>query len=306
VTDAETVTSPFGLRPLTDKEFARYQAFVEAETGIHLGPAKKALLVGRLARRLRELQLDSYGAYLQHVLQGDAQEKVRMLDCICTNETRFFREPRHFEYLEQTLFPFWAAEAAAGRRPRRIRVWSAACSTGEEPYSLAMVLWRHFPPAAGWDIEIVATDLSTKVLDRARAGIYPLEKASQIPQDLLHAFMLRGRGPQEGLMKVGPQVLSVVHFARVNLTHESYPVSAPFDLIFLRNVLIYFSQETKGRVLQRVTRHLVPGGHIFLGHAETVAGLDCHLRSVIPTVYAVAETPARSRPRVPVASVDVA
>lgn len=290
---------PYGIRPPSDKDYAGFQALVEAVSGIHLGPSKKALLVGRLARRIRDLGLDSYAAYLARVRDGDPQERVRMMDCLCTNETRFFREPRHFEYLEQTLLPAWVADAAAGRRARRLRAWCAACSSGEEPYSLAMLLLRHLPAAAGWDVEVLATDLSTRVLDRAQAGVYPLERAAQIPQDLLHEFMLRGRGSQEGFMKVGPRVASVVRFARLNLNEEAYPVTGPFDLIFCRNVLIYFRPATKSHVLARLARLLAPGGHLFLGHAESVAGHEVGLRTVIPTVYAVGARPGPGPTRAP-------
>ena len=270
--------------PVSDEEFARFQALVNREAGIWLAPVKKALLVGRLARRLRELGIASYGAYYERVM-ADAAERVRMLDAICTNETHFFREPRHFEFLAERIYPAWRAEADAGRRARRIRVWSAACSTGEEPYTLAMSLLSAFP--SGWDLEVLATDLSTKVLDRATAGVWPIEKAKEIPQPHLKAFMLKGYGAQEGLMKAGPELRAIVRFARVNLVGEPWP-AGPFDLVFCRNVLIYFDRATKVRVVERLLERIAPAGFLFLGHAESLGGFTARARAVVPTIYAPA------------------
>jgi len=270
--------------PVSDEEFARYQALINREAGIWLAPVKKALLVGRLARRLRELGIASYAAYYERVEQDEA-ERIRMLDAICTNETHFFREPRHFEFLAERVFPAWRAEADAGRRARRIRVWSAACSTGEEPYTLAMALLAAFP--AGWELEVLASDLSTKVLARAGAGLWPVEKASEIPEAHLKAFMLKGYGAQEGLMKAGPELRAIVRFARVNLVGEGWP-AGPFDLVFCRNVLIYFDRVTKRRVVERLVERLAGHGYLFLGHAESLGGLTTGARPVVPTVYAAA------------------
>ncbi len=155
---------------VSDRDFQRFQALIHHEAGIWLAPVKKALLVGRLGRRLRDLGISSYAAYYERVVEDEA-ERIRMLDAICTNETHFFREPKHFDFLVERIFPAWRAEADAGRRERRLRIWSAACSTGEEPYTLAMVVLTAFP--AGWNLEILASDLSTKVLDRAAAGLCP-------------------------------------------------------------------------------------------------------------------------------------
>jgi chemotaxis protein methyltransferase CheR len=272
---------PAGLA-VSDSDFEKFQDLIHREAGIWLAPVKKALLAGRLARRLRELGLASYRAYYERVLEDDA-ERVRMLDCICTNETQFFREARHFELLADRVFPAWREEAEAGRRPRRVRVWSAACSSGEEPYSLAMVLLAAFP--SGWDLEVVATDLSTKILARAAAGLFSLEKARDIPEEHLRSFMLRGYGSQEGLMRAGPEVQRIVRFARVNLVGDGWPEGPPFDLVFCRNVLIYFERRTKARVVERLLDRLDPGGLLFLGHAESLGGLTSRARPVIPTVY---------------------
>ena len=275
---------------VSDREFQRFQALIHQEAGIWLAPVKKALLVGRLARRLRDLGMPSYTAYYERVLEDEA-ERIRMLDAICTNETHFFREPKHFDFLTERVFPAWRAEADAGKRARRVRIWSAACSTGEEPYTLAMVLLSAFP--AGWDLEILASDLSTKVLDRAAAGLWPLEKSKEIPDAYLKAFMLRGFGAQEGLMRAGPEIRALVKFTRVNLVGDAWPGGPPFDLVFCRNVLIYFERQAKISVVERLLERLDPSGFLFLGHAESLGGFTVKARAALPTVY----QPALQNPR---------
>jgi len=274
----------------SDADFASFQALVNREAGIWLSPVKKALLVGRLARRLRELGLTSWRRYHDLVVEDEA-ERVRMLDAITTNETHFFREPRHWEHLAERVFPAWRAQADAGRRPRRVRAWSAACSTGEEPYTIAMMLLGAFP--AGWELEVAATDLSTRVLERARRAVWPVEKAAEIPRAWLEAFMLEGQGDQAGLMRAGPEIRSLCRFSRLNLATDEYP-AGPFDLVFCRNVLIYFDRATKERVIDRLVDRLQPDGLLFLGHAETLTGYSTRARPVVPTVYARDAAPAEA------------
>lgn len=274
-----------GIRPITDREFSLFQELIYKEAGIYLSSVKKTLLMGRLTRRLRELDLHSFGAYYRFVIEKGDEERIRLLDAVSTNETHFFREPAQFEFLEQRLLPEWLREAESGRRPRKIRVWSAGCSTGEEPYSLAMALLLHFPFHSGWRIEILATDLSTRALERARSAIWPIEKIKEIPPRFLQPFMLRGTGGQEGKIKAGPEIRSLIRFERLNLNEAAYPVSETFDLIFCRNVLIYFDGESKRRVIDRLLRLLSPAGYLFIGHAESLTGLSDRVRSVLPTVY---------------------
>jgi chemotaxis protein methyltransferase CheR len=276
------------VRPLTDREFRLFQALVLEQSGIHLTDVKRALLVGRLSKRLRELGLESFEAYYRLIVDGpDKEERVRMINCICTHETHFFREPKQWELLEQTVLPRWREQGEAGERPRRIRAWSAACSSGEEPFTLAMSLLAHLP--ASWDIEILATDLSTAVLERARQAIWSIEKAAEIPADYLKRFMLRGRtdhgGTYAGRMKAGPALRQVVKFQQHNLNESHAVPGAPFDLIFCRNVLIYFSPESKPRVIDHLLSQLAPAGMLFLGHAESLNGINARVRGVIPSVY---------------------
>ena len=276
--------------PVTDKEFSLFQKLIYEKAGIYLAEPKRALIDSRLAKRIRELGLDSFAAYYHHVVDDrDGTELIELLDRISTNETRFLREPRQFEFLETRIIPEWTAKAAAGMRMRRILAWSAGCSTGEEPYSLAMVLRDQFAPSAGWDIEILATDLSSRALERARAAIWPIAKAEEIPARYLKRFMLKGIGAQSGKMKPAPEIRAMVRFERVNLNDDVYPVSGRFDLILCRNVLIYFDGPSRLRVIHRLLNHLAPGGYFLVGHAESLNGVTDRVRPVMPTVYANAE-----------------
>jgi len=193
--------------------------------------------------------------------------------------------PLQFDLLEREVIPAWRADGERGLRPKQVRVWSAACSTGEEPYSIAMTLAAALP---GWNIEVIASDISTKVLDRARHGIWPLARATEIPRRYRSLFMLEGRGPQEGRMTVRTELASLVRFTRINLQHERYPVTGSFDLIFCRNVLIYFDADSKRRIVDRLLDRLAPHGLLFLGHAESIHGNE-RVRSAGPTVYALRE-----------------
>ncbi len=274
--------APYSMSP---KEFLLFQAMIYRESGIWLSETKAALLTGRLSKRLRALGLRNFAEYYQRV-DTDEEERRTMLDTITTNETHFFREPQHFDVLSQHVFPRWRREAAAGQRPTRLRVWSAGCSSGEEPFSLAMLLLKHFP-LESWDLEVLATDISTRVLEKAREAVYPIEKMKDIPQEYLRAYMLKGRGDNKGVMKASPELLRVVRFARVNLHADSYPLQGFFDLILCRNVLIYFDQKSKEKVIRGIVRHLSPSGLLFVGHSENLGGISPNLRTVAPTVYAL-------------------
>jgi len=280
--EAETDRQP-RRSSLSARDFQLFQRLIHREAGIHLVETKRVLVEGRLARRLRELGLDFRGYYA--LLESDAAERVRLVDAISTNETHFFREPRQFDFLESRVFPEWEARAEEGRMPRRVRVWSAACSTGEEPYSVAMAFLARFPPGSGWEIDILATDISTRVLDRARAALYALDKSKEIPARYLKPFMLKGTDAQEGWMKAGPEIRSVVRFGRVNLNEDALAVTGQFDLILCRNVLIYFDAASKARVVERLLERLDIRGYLFLGHAEAMIGMSTRTRSVGPTIY---------------------
>jgi chemotaxis protein methyltransferase CheR len=275
-----------GLPSIGDAEFGLLRALVHQEAGIFLSDAKKLLLAGRLARRLRSLGLRSFMEYYRRV-RADPEELLELLDAVATNETHFFREPRQFELLEHRILPEWQARVERGSLARRFRVWSAGCSTGEEPCSVAMSFLARFPPGSGFEIRVLATDLSTRVLEQAAGFVYPLDRSQEIPEAYRKAFMLRGTGPQAGRMKVAPAVRDVVRYERLNLNGPGFDLRERFDLVLCRNVLIYFDASSKQRVIERLLGRLEPGGHLFLGHAEGL-GRTTGVRPVRPNVYALA------------------
>jgi len=260
---------------LLDSEFAQFQGLLHRLAGISLSPAKKALVCGRLAKRIKHHQLDSYGDYFRMLTGGNAKQELQVaIDLLTTNETYFFREPKHFEFLRSRILP--------ARRPGSpFRVWSAACSSGEEPYSIAMLLADSLREAP-W--EIVASDISTRVLERARSAHYAMERAEHIPEAYLRAYCLKGVGRQEGTFMIDRQLRGKINFMQVNL-NEQLPRVGEFDVIFLRNVMIYFDVETKRKVVQRLLAAIKPGGHLMIGHSESLNGVNDDLQSAAPSVY---------------------
>lgn len=286
---ASTVTE------ISDDEFALFQEIICREAGIHLAPSKKPMLVSRLMRRVNALKLESFGEYYRHIVNDRPDELVRLLDAVSTNETWFFRNPKHFSFVKETLCSTWAAAARSGRRSRRVTAWSAASSSGEEPFSLAMVLRDALP---GWEIQILATDLSSRVLERAQAATWAIEKSGDIPPQYLKRYMLRGTGTQDGKMKAGPEIRNLVSFRRFNLNDDEWSpdTESPFDVVFCRNVLMYFEPRRRERVLRRILKRLPTHGCLFLGDAETLSGFD-GLRLVAPAVYTSKTNPDLARLR---------
>jgi chemotaxis protein methyltransferase CheR len=270
------------IHTMTDPEFRALQGVVYQHTGIHMTDQKRELLTARLVRRVRTLGLDRFAEYVTLVERHRA-ERDEMIDRIVTNETRFFREPAQFEFLEKIVLPRWRSEATARTRHRHVRLWSAGCSTGQEPYSLAMTLMSGLPE---WTIEIVASDISHRALRQAAEGAWPIKSAGEIPQEYLRKFMLRGVRTQEGFMRAGDAIRTVVRFRRINL-NESLPADlGVFDAILCRNVLIYFDGATRARAVGRMLEHLSEDGHLFLGHSESLLNSGHPLRPVAPSVYA--------------------
>jgi chemotaxis protein methyltransferase CheR len=256
-------------------EFKQFRTWIHDVAGISLSDTKHALVRGRLAPRIRHHRLASYGDYFRLLVNGKFPGEAQIaVDLLTTNETHFFREPKHFEFLRTRIVP-----DHPGTRP--MRVWSAACSSGEEPYSIAMTLAATMG-ARPW--EILGTDLSTRVLERARRGHYGLARAGGIPPEYLRDYCLKGIGPQEGTLLVDEALRARVQFMQVNL-NGAYPRFGPFDVIFLRNVMIYFDMPTKRRLVARLLDHLRPGGHLFVGHAESLNGVNDVLRPAVVSVY---------------------
>jgi chemotaxis protein methyltransferase CheR len=284
---------PLPVPAMNTREFLLLSQLIEAETGIHLPERKRALVEARLSRRLRALGLPSFSAYYRRVTAGDQAERMQMIDALCTTQTQFFREPRHFRFLEQRYLPQLLARAAAGRHLRSLRVWSAGCSSGEEPYSIAMLLAHLCPPESGWQLDVLATDLCSSVLARARAGEWPADRAAEIPALYRDRFMEGGRRGEP--LRAGAELRRNVRFESMNLNQADYPVRGPFDLIFCRNVLIYFTAAGRARVIDRLLDRLDPGGVLFVGHAETLNGLSRRVVCLEPTVYALVAPASRGR-----------
>jgi chemotaxis protein methyltransferase CheR len=271
---AEVLHLP-GVVHMSDAEFRQYQLLVEQLIGIHLAPIKKAMLSGRLARRIRERGCTSYGEYFRLIDNGgEAQERQIAIDLITTNETYFFREPKHFDALRDTLLPTL--------RGRPVRVWSAACSSGEEPYSLAMIMADVLGVDAQWDV--LASDISTRMLAAARRGLYPMERAHHVPPHYLKRFCLRGTAEYSGYFLMEKAMRDRVSTVQVNLA-ANLPEMGKFDLILLRNVIIYFDAGMKRRVIQAVSDKLKPGGWLVVGHSESLIGHPADLIPVAPTIY---------------------
>jgi len=268
---------------ISDRDFAAVQRFVYREIGVSLSDAKKALVVSRLASRLRALEIASYRDYVARA-EHDSAERQHFIDSITTNETRFFREQPQFELLRNVTMPSWRAAADEGLRARSTRIWSAGCSSGEEPYSIAMLLQELLPAAEGWSHELMATDISSRVVAKAAAGIYPIARKEEIPLPLLKRFMLRGVGAREGMISVTSEIRNLVRFSSLNLNDAAAYPNGVFDAIFCRNVLIYFDTVSRQRVLDALVARLAPGGMLFLGHAESLSRRG-DVRTVIPSVY---------------------
>ncbi|MGR6327730.1 CheR family methyltransferase [Sphingomonas sp. XXL09] len=270
--------------PLSPADFRRLADYIHAASGIHLPPAKKTMIEGRLRRRVRHLGCGTLANYCAWLFdEGHLGDEVEsLLNAVTTNKTDFFREPRHFTYLAEEVLPRWRDAGA-----QRLRVWSAACSTGPEAYTLAMLLDAFAQDHGGPDYAILATDLDTEVLEIARRGVYPGALFDPVPPLLRARYSLPARDPRRDERRIVPSLRTAVGFARHNLIDSHYPIGAPMNLIFCRNVLIYFDKETQAQVVRRLARCLVPGGLLVLGHSETIAGLelDDELVAVSNTVF---------------------
>lgn len=268
---------------LSESEFSRLRDFIYRECGINLSSAKRILLESRLRKRIDHLKLASYAAYCDYVMSptGAATELVHMIDAVATNKTDFFREPVHFQFMEQVVVPQWLED----RGPvSSFKVWSSACSTGEEPYTIAMVL-QNLALLHGFDYRITASDISTKVLQKAATAVYTETTVSAIPLDMRKRYLLRSKDTGAPSIRVGPLLRSKVQFKRLNLIDDVLEVESGFDLIFCRNLLIYFDRTTQEKVLRRLLTKLKPGGYLFIGHSESIYQMDLPLQQLRPTIF---------------------
>ena len=261
---------------ITNQEFALFQRLIYKIAGISLSEAKKVLLVGRLTKRLRHYELDTFTQYYRMLASGDHPEELQtMVDLLTTNETYFFREPHHFDFLRQEIL-------AKRRHPGTFRLWSAASSSGEEVYSIAMVLAEMLPDTP-W--EIVGSDISTRVLAKAVAGHYSLARTEGIPPGYMRKYCLKGVRSNAGTFLIAPELRKKTSFYQINLTHPVEADIGDFDVVFLRNVMIYFEPETKAKVVHNLLPRLKPGGYLIIGHSETLNGITDRVTAVRPTIY---------------------
>ena len=264
---------------ITAEEFQRFRTLIYDESGISLGEQKKSLLASPLSKRLRDLNLETFADYYGKVTEDPTREEfTRLLDLISTNKTDFFREPKHFDFLRDRILP--ELDSA-----KRIRIWSSACSTGEEPYTIAMTLYEGVQNPERWDFKILASDLSTRVLAKAASGTYDEDRFRDVPPDILQRHFLRGRNDQAGLYKVKPHLASAITFRRINLMDDRFPIKNPLDLIFCRNVMIYFDRPTQETLVNKFHHYLKPGGYLFIGHSESLQWVTHPFKSLAPTIY---------------------
>jgi chemotaxis protein methyltransferase CheR len=276
------MATSIGRPRITRGDMEKIAGLVYANSGIALRPElKEAMVVARLQRRLRNCGFETFTDYLEHV-EGDQSggELQLLVDALTTNHTGFLREPQHFQFLASVVAPRLLAASAA----RPVLSWSAACSTGEEPYTIAVTLLERMPQSQHDRIRILASDLATHALDTARAGVYPLDRVTEMPPELLRRYFERGMGAQTGLARVKRWVRDLIDFRRLNLmTIDS--LGHAFDFIFCRNVMFYFDRPARQRVVTMLERHLVPGGFLFVSHSESLSEVQHDLRRCVPGVY---------------------
>jgi chemotaxis protein methyltransferase CheR len=272
-----------GLLAMTEKEFRRLSEFVHTECGIKLPSSKKVMVEARLQKRLRILGMPGYRPYYEYLFspRGLEEELVHLIDVITTNTTEFFREPRHFEVLTREVLPTWRTEYGPARA---FHLWSAGCSTGEEPYTLAIVLSEFAGQSAGFRFSILGTDISTRVLAMARNGVYPEDRVGKLTLEMKRHYLLRSKDRSKHLVRLAPEVRRLVEFRRLNFM-EAFSFPEPMDTIFCRNVMIYFDRATQEQLLRKFCSQLRTGGFLFIGHSESLTGMDLPLRQHAPTVY---------------------
>lgn len=266
---------------ISTRNFERLGRFIYDYSGIKMPDAKRTMLEGRLRRRLRATGHGSFDQYCTFLFEGGGMETevVHLIDVVTTNKTDFFREPRHFEFLRDVALPSLVEEY------RTIKVWSAACSIGAEPYSIAMVLEDHAAAHAGFSYSILATDLSTDVLERAHRGIFPADMVVPVPKPMRQRYVMASRDDSCDDVRIHPSLRQKIAFGRMNLMDDIYPITVQMQLVFCRNVLIYFDKPTQLRVLSRLCERIAPGGYLFIGHSESVTGFDLPLVQVSNTVF---------------------
>lgn len=269
---------------INDPDFSRLRRLIYEQSGISLAEDKKSMLELRIRRRLKSLGLNSFAQYCQYLFthEGRKNEVIHLIDVVTTNKTDFFRESAHFDYLLAKALPDLIARYGLGRP---FLIWSAGCSTGEEPYTLAIVLSDFGSVHPGFRFRVLATDISTAVLAKAKVGVYSCETVRPVPGELQRKYFLRSRNPEAGVLRVVPELRRLVEFRRLNFMDADFGLTERVDAIFCRNVIIYFDRPTQQQILQKLTRQLLPGGYIFVGHAESLHDMGLPLEPVAPALY---------------------
>jgi chemotaxis protein methyltransferase CheR len=276
-----TNISPDREFDFTDADFERIRQFVSEHTGIVLTEKKKDMVYGRLSKRIRRGDFDSFSAFIDALDEGNENEQDFMINAITTNLTAFFREKHHFEFLKNTVIPSLIKKKGY---KKHLRVWSAGCSTGEEPYSIAMILKESLPDFDDWDVKILATDLDANVIAHGKAGIYRQDRIEGLDERRIKRWFKRGSGDNADMVKVSPELQQMITFKRLNLLHQ-WPMSGPFDLMFCRNVVIYFDKDTQRVLFDRYADILAPDAHLFIGHSETLFKVSSRFDSLGQTIY---------------------
>lgn len=269
---------------LTDEQFHKISDFIQTNVGIKMPDQKKIMVQSRLYSRLKELNIDNFEDYIDYAFQKNSkgdEEIALMINVITTNLTSFFRESTHFDYMTSTALPEIAKEFD------NLEIWSAACSSGEEPYTLSVVVQEFLRTHqnAFKKYSILATDISSRVLDKAINAVYPMEEVQNLSYDLKKRYFLKSKDESNPLVRVNKNTREKVTFQRLNFMDDSYPISVPKNIIFCRNALIYFDKPTQEAVIRKLIKHLLPGGYLFLGHSETIFGMDLPLKTVGPTIF---------------------
>ncbi len=267
---------------MNDKDFTRFSQFIYAEVGIKLPPTKKTMVEARLQKRMRYLGLPTHDEYISFLFspEGQRDELMHLIDVVTTNTTEFFREPQHFEILNQQVLPEW--QRKVGRKP--LQIWSAGCSTGMEPYTLAIVCSEFARNNEPFNFHILATDISTQVLQVAMQGIYEEERILPVPKHLKSRYFLRSKDRSKRQVRLAPEIRELVEFRRLNFM-EDFSLPQRMHIVFCRNVVIYFDKTTQQRLFTKLCRTMDPGAFLFIGHSESLAGMDLPLKQVAPTVY---------------------
>jgi chemotaxis protein methyltransferase CheR len=271
---------------MRDKDFNQFSSFIYERVGIQLPPTKKTMLEARLQKRLKALAMESFEEYGAYVFSSEGQdaELVHMIDVVTTNKTDFFREPAHFEYLIEHALPA-IMQQREHNFSEPVRIWSAGCSSGEEPYTLAMVLSEFAAQHRGFRFTILASDISTRILETAQTAVYPEERTEGIATALKKTYFLRSKDRRRALVRVSPELRGKVVFRRINFMDSDLGIAEKMDIIFCRNVVIYFDKPTQQNLMRKFHQQLRPNGYLFLGHSETLNGLDVDFATKGSTVY---------------------